>query len=192
MGSHLVGLSAQLDSHLLKSSLRMLFRKSSDIQGLLNSVFRFHTGHCFCSIRRQEVMGMKRFLIMSILFVFVTVSCAGPNKVGWTKPNFRQDQFEKDREECIQTLNNNLYSYSQTSGVVDDCLAMKGYQYQPQSESSFDKKESADEKDAAKTVGKVLLTIGVIAVAVPLLVLCIGLGELPHARGTFKMNVPHR
>ncbi len=41
---------------------------------------------------------MKRFLILSILIIFLTVSCAGPNKVkvGWTKPDFRQDQFEND------------------------------------------------------------------------------------------------
>lgn len=128
-------------------------------------------------------MSMKRFLILSILIAFVTVSCAGPNKVGWTKRDFRRDKFEKDREECIQTLNNNLYSYSQTSGVVDDCLARKGYQYQPQFESSFDKKSTADKKDTAETVGKVLLGIVVIAVAVPLFVVLLGLGE---PRGTFK------
>jgi len=127
---------------------------------------------------------MKRLLILSILIVFVTVSCAGPNKVGWTKRDFRRDQFEKDREECVQTLNNNLYSYSQTSGVVDDCLARKGYQYQPLSESSFDKKGTADNKGTAKAVAEVLLGIVVIAIAVPLVIVCAGHGELP--RGTFR------
>jgi hypothetical protein len=53
---------------------------------------------------------MKRFLILSILIVFLTVSCAGPNKVGWTKPDFRQDEFERDREDCFQTYNSNLDS----------------------------------------------------------------------------------
>lgn len=101
---------------------------------------------------------MKRFLLLSILIVFVTVSCAGPNKVGWTKRDFRRDQFEKDREECVQALNNKSYSYSQTSGVVDDCLARKGYQYHPSPESSFDKK--ADEEITMETVGKVFLGIG--------------------------------
>jgi len=123
---------------------------------------------------------MKRFLILSILIVFVTVSCAGPNKVGWTKRDFRQDQFEKDREECIQTLNNNLYSYAETSGVVDDCLAMKGYQYQPPLESSFDKE--ADEKITLETVGKVLLGIVLIPVLTSLVI--VSFGEVPH--GTFK------
>jgi hypothetical protein len=111
---------------------------------------------------------MKRFLISFILIVFVTVGCAGPNKVGWTKRDFRHDQFEKDREECIQILNNNLYSYSQTSGVVEDCLAKKGYQYQPPLESSFDKE--ADEKIIAE-IGKVLLGI----VLVSLYVLLVGI-----------------
>ena len=125
---------------------------------------------------------MKRFLILSILIVFVTVSCAGPNKVGWTKHDFRRDKFEKDREECIQTLNNNLYSYSQTSGVVDYCLAVKGYQYQPQSESYFDK------KDTAETVGKVLLGIAVIVVMVPLFVGLLALGEPRGTFGTLEWN----
>jgi hypothetical protein len=114
---------------------------------------------------------MKRFLIWSILIVFVTASCAGPNKAGWTKRDFRQDKFEKDREDCIQTLNNNLYSYSQTSGVVDDCLAMKGYQYQPQS-------EKAKTAEVAKTVGKVLLGTAVAAVAVAALAACAVLSVL--------------
>ena len=120
---------------------------------------------------------MKRFLILSILIVFVTVSCAGPSKVGWAKPDFRQDQFEKDRKECIQTLNNNLYSYSQTSGVVDDCLAMKGYQYQPQFESSFykkgtaDKEDTSDKKVTAENVVKGLLLTAFIIVMVPLFLL---------------------
>ncbi len=97
---------------------------------------------------------MKRFLILSILIVFLMVSCAGPNKVkvSWTKPDFRQDEFEKDWKECVETANKEE-SYSQTSGVFDYCMFKKGYEYQPQSESSFDK------KDTAKTVVKVLLGI---------------------------------
>ena len=123
---------------------------------------------------------MKRFLILFILIVFVTVSCAGPNKVGWTKRNFRQDEFEKDRKECMQTLNNK--SYSQTSGVLDDCLTRKGYEYQTPSESPPDK-EKAKTTETVKTVGKVLLVIAVIGVAVPLLVVGLALAE---PRGTFR------
>jgi hypothetical protein len=49
-----------------------------------------------------EVMAMKRFLILAVLIAFASVNCAGPNKVKWMKPDFRQDQFEKDYQECIQ------------------------------------------------------------------------------------------
>lgn len=121
---------------------------------------------------------MKRFLILFILIAFLTVSCAGSNKVGWTKRDFRTDQFEKDRQECVQAFKNK--SWSQTSGVVDDCLARKGYQYQPPPESSF--YNEADEKITAETIGKVLLGIALIPVVISLVIL--SLGELPH--GTFK------
>ncbi len=56
---------------------------------------------------------MKRFLILSILIVFVTVSCAGPNKVGkvgWRKPDFSQYKFEIDRKECIDSIDKSLNS----------------------------------------------------------------------------------
>jgi glycerophosphoryl diester phosphodiesterase len=40
------------------------------------------------------VINIKKFLLLSILIVLGTVSCAG-----WTKPYFRQDFFERDRKE---------------------------------------------------------------------------------------------
>jgi len=87
-------------------------------------------------------MGMKRFLILSILIVFVTVSCAGPNKAGWTKPDFHQDQFEKDRKECMDSIDKNLNS--QTFGkALEECLETKGYKYQ----ASQDKSPSYEDKD---------------------------------------------
>ncbi len=93
---------------------------------------------------------MKRFIILFILILFVTVSCAGPNKAGWTKPHFRQDEFEKDRKECMQTLNKK--SYSQTSGVLADCLAWKGYEYTgPTTVMSQDQFEK-DRKDCIQAV----------------------------------------
>jgi hypothetical protein len=67
--SHSAGLSAQLDSHLLKSFLETLFRKSNDIKRLLNIVFRFHTGHCFCfifQVVQQEAL--TRLLIEKGIF----------------------------------------------------------------------------------------------------------------------------
>ncbi len=95
---------------------------------------------------------MKRFLILSILIAFATVSCAGANKAGWTKRDFRSDKFEKDREECIQTLNNNLDSYSQTSGVVDD-LEKEGYEFKKAEEPP------SGNKVTAKDIGLIAIFI---------------------------------
>jgi hypothetical protein len=76
---------------------------------------------------------MKRLsILLFTLILFVTASCAGLNKPGWTKRHFSQDEFEKDRKECMQTLNKN--SYSQTSGLLTDCLSRKGYEYTGPSE----------------------------------------------------------
>ena len=141
---------------------------------------------------------MKRFLILFSLIAFVTVSCAGPNKVkvGWTKPDFCQDEFEKDCKECMESANKEE-SYSQTSGVFDYCMFKKGYEYQPQSKFSYVKKGTAnkedtgDEKDTAKTVGKVLLVAAVIVVGVSLMVglLAIGVASGGFAMpGTFTKN----
>ncbi len=116
---------------------------------------------------------MKRFLILFILIVFVTVSCAGPSKVRWTKPDFRQYQFEKDREDCIQAV----FDDPKQKMTVEECLAKKGYEPGPPSD-----KEKAKTAETAKTVGKVLLVIAVIGVAVPLLVVGLAL-SWPH--GTF-------
>jgi len=116
---------------------------------------------------------MKRFLILFILIVFVTVSCAGPSKVRWTKPDFRQYQFEKDREDCIQAV----FDDPKQKMTVEECLAKKGYEPGPPSN-----KEEAKTGETAKTVGKVLLVIAVIGVAVPLMVVAVALGG---PRGTF-------
>ncbi len=115
---------------------------------------------------------MKRCLILSFLAVFLTVGCATPNKVGFTRQgyqyqpqsksfyvkrgnDFRQDQFEKDREECMETAIKEE-SYSRTSGVFDYCMfkkgyeyqpqAIEGYQYQPQSKFFYVKKGTADKE----------------------------------------------
>jgi len=73
-------------------------------------------------------MSMKRFLILSILILFLTVSCAGPNKVGWTKPDFTHDQFVKDQNECIDSIDKNLNSEA-FEKALDECLAQKGYKF---------------------------------------------------------------
>jgi len=49
---------------------------------------------------------MKGFLVLFTLISFVTMSCAGPTKVGWTKPDFRQDQHVGDQKEHSEPPNN--------------------------------------------------------------------------------------
>ena len=98
---------------------------------------------------------MKRFLILFILIVFVTVGCAGQKK--WTKPDFHQDEFVKDREECLQAVKND----PQAALTFEECLAKKGYESEPELSSD---KEKGKTVEIAKTVGKVLLvTVGVAA-----------------------------
>ena len=121
-------------------------------------------------------MSMKRFLILFVLIVFLTVSCAGPNKVGWTKPDFRQYQFEKDREDCIQAV----FDDPKQKMTVEECLAKKGYEPGPPSD-----KEKAKTAETAKTVGKVLLAIAVVVVLVPLYVAAQALGE---SHGAFRRH----
>ena len=109
---------------------------------------------------------MKRSSILFILIVFVTVSCAGANKVGWTKPGFPfyQEEFEKDRKQCIQRLDNSLDSEA-FGKALEECLAKKGYRYETLPEPSSDK-EKGKTAEVAKTVGKVLLVTGLCIVLV--------------------------
>ena len=62
---------------------------------------------------------MKRFLILSILIVFLTVSCTGSNKE--VKPGVRPGDIEKDTQECIQSID------PTRSQTFTDCLTKKGY-----------------------------------------------------------------
>ncbi len=82
---------------------------------------------------------MKRFLILLILMVFVTVSCAGPNKVGGTKPTFK-NEFEKDRWECIQSIDS-YYDSESFGKAIKECLAKKGYKYQEDKVSRWKKSD---------------------------------------------------
>ena len=107
---------------------------------------------------------MKRLLIFFILISFVTVSCAGLDKMRWTKPDFCQDEFERDRKECIQTLDNSLDS-EPFGKALEECLAKKGYRYETLPEPSSDK-EKGKPAEVAKTVGKVLLVTGLCIVLV--------------------------
>ena len=76
-------------------------------------------------------MSMKRFLIFPILIVFATMSCAGPSKTGWRKPDFRQDEFEKDREECIQRIGNHDLDPEVFGERLERCLTERNYTYVP-------------------------------------------------------------
>ena len=69
---------------------------------------------------------MKRFLVLFISVAFVTVSYAGPNRVGRMKS---QDQLEKDRKECTESIENNL-SVDAFGKALEECMDKKGYQYQ--------------------------------------------------------------
>jgi hypothetical protein len=100
-------------------------------------------------------MSMKRFLILSIVIVFLTVSCAGPNKVGWTKPDFRQDQFENDRKECNESIDKNLDSEAfgeareeclEAFGkAFGECLEKKGYEFKKPEEPPSGNKVTAED-----------------------------------------------
>jgi len=114
---------------------------------------------------------MKRFVILFISIVFVTVNCAGPNKVGWTKPDFRHDQFEKDREDCIEAVKDE----AEQNVSVEDCLTKKGYESEPEPSSA---QEKAKTTEVAKTVGKVLLVTALAAVLVAALATCVVLSAL--------------
>jgi len=92
---------------------------------------------------------------MSILIVFLTVSCAGPNKVGWTKPDFRQDQFENDRKECIDSIDKNLNSEA-FGKALEECLEKKGYEFKKAEEPQ---EPPLGNKVTAKDIGIVALLI---------------------------------
>ena len=77
---------------------------------------------------------MKRFLILFVLIAFVTAGCAGPQvKYGWTKPDFSQEQFEKDRQECIDSIDRDGLSSEDFQKAFDECFVKKGYE-RPQEE----------------------------------------------------------
>jgi hypothetical protein len=102
-----------------------------------------------------EVMAMKRFLILVVLIAFATMNCAGPNKAKWTKPDFRQDQLEKDYQECMQTGKGD----PDQEVMVEECLALRGYESQP---GPHPEKEKPDVAKMVKAVGAALLiTAGV-------------------------------
>ena len=71
---------------------------------------------------------MKRFLIFFVLIAFVTGGCAGLNKVGWAKPDFDPNEFNKDQEECIVSIDKDLPSQD-FAKALKECLGKKNYKY---------------------------------------------------------------
>ena len=67
-------------------------------------------------------------------------------RVKWTKPDFRQDQFEKDYQECIQAGKGD----PDQEVMVKECLGWQGYELDTE-------KEKPDVAKMAKTVGTGLL-----------------------------------
>jgi hypothetical protein len=109
-------------------------------------------------------MSMNRFVILFTMIAFVTVGCAGPGKVRWTKPDFRWDQFEKDRAGCMEAAKDD----PEQEITLEECLTKKGYESQPEPAE----KEKSKAAEMAKDVAVVL--ISTVAVAVLLAVMIAG------------------
>ena len=101
---------------------------------------------------------MKRFLTLSILIIFATMSCAGPNKAGWTKSDFRQDEFEKDREECIQRIGNHDLDPDVFGERLEGYLAERNYKYFPsQAEVKSPEQTSSDPIGVLEVLGGIIM-----------------------------------
>ncbi len=107
---------------------------------------------------------MKSFLILFTLIAFSVVSCAGQNKEVrlFTKPDFSQDEYEKDWQECNnQSIDQNPDSDTRWQAYVD-CLVKKGYTDQTSQDAEKTKKEPTTKEriiTAGKTAGMVLLGV---------------------------------
>ncbi len=112
---------------------------------------------------------MKKCLILLVMVVFTIVSCVGQNK--WTKPDFRQDEFEKDREECSQAVK----SDPEASPTLEECLAKRGYESEPEPSPDKEKSKTAE---VAKVVGKGLLITALAVAAVAALAASVALSVL--------------
>lgn len=102
---------------------------------------------------------MKKFLIFPILIAFATMSCAGPSRTGWRKPDFRQDEFEKDREECIQRIGNHDLDPEVFAEGLERCLAEKNYKYFPsQAEVGPPEETSSDTTGVLEVLRYIIMT----------------------------------
>jgi hypothetical protein len=128
-------------------------------------------------------MSMKRFLVLPILIIFATMSCAGPNKARWTKPDFRQDEFEKDREECIQRIGNHDSDPERFGERLEGCLAERNYKYFPsQAEVKSPEQTSSDTTGVLEVLRNIVmmpLALAYFAIAPCLMITFAILGEDP-------------
>ena len=92
---------------------------------------------------------MKRFLILSILIVFLTVSCAGPSKVRYRIPDYLQNEFENDQKECSDSIDKNLNS-DVFGKALEECLEKKGYIFE---------EPPSGKKVTAKDIGLIAIVI---------------------------------
>jgi len=69
---------------------------------------------------------MKKFLILFTLITYSVAGCAGSNK--WTRPDFDPNEFNKDREQCIQSIDKDL-SAEDFGKTLEECLGKKNYKY---------------------------------------------------------------
>jgi len=126
---------------------------------------------------------MKRFLIFAILIVFATMSCAGPSKTGWRKPDFRQDEFERDREECIQRVGNHDLDPEGFAEGLEKCLAEKNYTYFPsQAEVGPPEETSSIPTKVLEVFGYIIMTplaVAYLTIAPFLMITFAILGEDP-------------
>jgi len=79
----------------------------------------------------------------------------GPSEVRWMKPDFSQDQFEKDRKDCVQAVQDGL----EQKLTVEECLAKKGYESEPQPSSDKEKSKIAQMAKAAEDAGGPFLVV---------------------------------
>ena len=104
---------------------------------------------------------MKRLLILSILIVFLTVSCAGPTVYRQAEWVMSPDEFVKDWKECSESIDKNLNSEA-FGKTIEECLEKKGYEYETSqnavrrsTETAWMKSQDEFEKDRKECIDSI-------------------------------------
>ncbi len=113
---------------------------------------------------------MKRFLTLVLVMTYSGVGCVGSNK--WVKPDFRAEEFETDRQECIQSIDKGLVSDA-FGQALEECLAKKGYKFDQRYKDDGHKYH---EHRKLTTVEKILLCAVLIPLGVAFLIASAGGG----------------